>query len=188
MPTTLSTPTTPSVPSALTESSAGLWDILSSIGTIAAVLVALAFGLWSIRQATAAGRAAAADQRRLFELGILRELLDSIPSDASDRAEAEQNIHNQVEVITDRHYTLLSLLPNDMLPYFRELAVAMGRNELEKVPDICNRAGVPPLFSPRQRVRRLQRRELLEACAIRSGGDRDEVSRWLDQLDGRARM
>jgi hypothetical protein len=125
------------------------------------------------------------ERRRTRELGLLRELLDSIPSGEDDEREAQKD-GGRVQVITNQHFELLSLLPNEVLPYFRRLAVAVGRGRGDAlIARICDEAGAPATFPRlRERVRRVQRRELIEAIKIRSGSDPVEVVEWLDALDG----
>jgi hypothetical protein len=75
---------------------------------------------------------------------VLRELLDTVQSDSADVAE-EATLGN-IEIITHRQYQLISLLPNDVLPFWHRLAVAIGRGNTGELLRILDDAGAPPTF------------------------------------------
>ncbi|WP_144420149.1 hypothetical protein [Micromonospora haikouensis] len=174
------------------EPAPNVWEIINSLGAFFAAVIALVAILVTIKvtrdqakRQRQADEEATADKRRLYEIGILRELLDSIPSSDHDQQSMKQN--GNAEVVTHQQFTLLSLLPNDVLPLSRQIAIIIGRGRpFPELLEVLNEANVPQAFSPAQRVRRLQTREVLEEIRKRTGGEPSEVEAWLDRLDGRA--
>ena len=91
-------------------------------------------------------------------------------------------------MISHRQFQLLALLPNDVLPHFRRLAVAIGRQAgAGVVEQILKEADAPATFSQAQQVRRVQQQEVLMAIHERTGGAAADVGEWFDRLDGRTR-
>ncbi|WP_328651324.1 hypothetical protein OG598_24990 [Micromonospora sp. NBC_00330] len=197
-PTTGPSPTPNSVPPVIVNVSdpdPNLWEIINSVGAFSAAVISLIAILVTIkvtqdqaRRQVRADEEAAAEKRKSYEVGLLRELLDAIPSADDDRREAAER-GRVPAVITHQHYVLLSLLPNAVLPLWRRLAVVLGRglphSELLKILD---EADAPQTFEIRGRVRRAQRREVLEAIQERTGGNPHEVGEWMNRLDGQAEI
>jgi hypothetical protein len=181
-------PVTVNVP----EPAPNIWEIINSLGAFSAAVIALIAILVTIKvtrdqakRQRQADEEAAADKRRLYEIGLLRELLDSIPSAEQDQEAIERD--GKSEMVTHQQFTLLSLLPNEVLPLWRRLAIIIGRHKpARELLELLNEAGAPPTFSLPQRVRRLQTHEVLEAIQRRTDGEPSEVGVWLDRLDGRS--
>lgn len=163
------------------------WELLDSLGSFLAALAAMVTIIITVRQLRRAALEAAGDERRRYELGLLREMLDSIPTLTEDNA--AMNFYNpSPALVTEDQFVLLSLLPEDVLPRFRQILIAtkLPDHERDEVLNaICSDYPMPGTFSLLARVRRAQRRECLEAIAVLTGGNPREVGAWFARVDGR---